>query len=393
MTILGSILFLVFVLSLLCGAHYAIYRYLIAFFGIERVRIRRVLLISTVPLALSFPVGAVSSHLWPNLATVALYGVGATWIGLAINLLMAVTLSWAAVGGFRLARREPPRRWIAGVMCTAALGYAALGVWNAYHPHVRHLEISLEGLPDSWKGKRIVHLSDVHLGHLLGLGFWDRVIRLTNEQHPEAVLITGDLFDGMGGDFPAFLPGLDRFETRHGVYFVSGNHEVYNREFDEQALVGRAAVQVIDHRVVDLDGLLFVGVGYPGLEGPTGQAFLDRYTELLGGDQPSILLFHTPTEIDLGEDDGEAHQPGVYFAPDVSNRCAVRLGIDLQLSGHTHAGQITPFGMLTRLIYRGREYGLHEEDGFQIYVSCGTGTWGPPMRTGRRSEVVVITLQ
>lgn len=108
---------------------------------------------------------------------------------------------------------------------------------------------------------------------------------------------------------------------------------------------------------------------------------------------PSILLFHTPTSILKERKDEIAEHFETYWMPDTSCVLNRKLGIDLQLSGHTHAGQIFPFGILTHFIYQGRDYGLFQDGPFQLYVSSGIGTFGPPMRTAGRSEIVAITLR
>ena len=97
---------------------------------------------------------------------------------------------------------------------------------------------------------------------------------------------------------------------------------------------------------------------------------------------------------DLRPDEGRAEEhSATYWAPDTSCELNRELGVDLQLSGHSHAGQVFPFGLLARLIYKGRHKGLHRDGPFQLYVSSGTGTFGPPMRTAGRSEIVAITLK
>ena len=121
-----------------------------------------------------------------------------------------------------------------------------------------------------------------------------------------------------------------------------------------------------------------------------GQRRLHRHD--LAVEKPSILLFHTPTNADqMGNNKVEQHF-STYWRPDTSCSLSKALGIDLQLSGHTHAGQFFPFTLATRLIYGGRDRGLHTDGVFNLYTSRGTGTWGPPLRTGGPGEITVITL-
>jgi predicted MPP superfamily phosphohydrolase len=103
-------------------------------------------------------------------------------------------------------------------------------------------------------------------------------------------------------------------------------------------------------------------------------------------------MYHTPTNIADGQTGRTNQHQSIYWSLDTNTTLAKKAGIDLQLSGHTHHGQLFPFGYLTRRIYAGRDYGLHKDGTFQLYVSSGTGTWGPPIRTGSVSEIVAIEL-
>jgi hypothetical protein len=201
------------------------------------------------------------------------------------------------------------------------------------------------------------------------------------------VLITGDLFDGLGGDYPSFVDAIDTIEAVRGVFFVFGNHEIYSQT---EPVLDRLKLRVLRDEVVVVDGLQIVGVGYPGL---SDEEELARLRKELSDEMPSILLFHTPTDIVQRGEDIMARQFATYWGPDTSCTLNRELGIDLQLSGHAHAGQVFPFGLFTRLIYKGRDRGLHRDGSYHLYVSDGTGTFGPPMRTAGRSEIVAITLR
>ena len=109
-------------------------------------------------------------------------------------------------------------------------------------------------------------------------------------------------------------------------------------------------------------------------------------------EKPGILLYHTPTNIQAHFSDRAGQQTGTYWRPDTRTTFAKSMGIDLQLSGHTHGGQFFPFTLITHLIYGGYDRGLHREEDFQIYITSGAGTWGPPMRVACPPEIPVITL-
>ena len=152
---------------------------------------------------------------------------------------------------------------------------------------------------------------------------------------------------------------------------MTGNHEIYLGAERALAVARRAGIRVLEDEMTVIDGLQIVGVGYPRRGEPKDNAAAVRGIAGFDPGRPSILLYHSPVQI-----------PEVKAA-----------GVRLQISGHTHHGQIFPVGWLTRLIY-GRYYrGLNEEDGIAVYTSPGTGAWGPAMRTGNTPEVTVIRLK
>ena len=144
--------------------------------------------------------------------------------------------------------------------------------------------------------------------------------------------------------------------------------------------------------MVDIDGLQIIGISYPGIGSAKEIRGLAKLHQDTTNDKSRILLFHTPTNISPQSSDSFHSHFATYWVPDTTFSLAKQLGVDLQLSGHTHAGQIFPFGYLTKLIYKGYDYGLHYLDGFAIYTTSGVGTWGPPMRTGNKPEIVEIKL-
>jgi len=156
-----------------------------------------------------------------------------------------------------------------------------------------------------------------------------------------------------------------------GVYFVTGNHEVYLGVENAKEALESVNVKVLDNEMVDIDGLQIVGISFSKMFGVE-----DLKQKILGiknydPNEASILLYHSPQ----GIEDAKA------------------AGIDLQLSGHTHKGQMIPFPFITSAIFGKYYYGLTTEGNYSIYTSSGVGTWGPMMRTSGKSEIVVVTLK
>jgi hypothetical protein len=245
-----------------------------------------------------------------------------------------------------------------------------LGVYRAMVPAITEYEVKIKNLPDAWDGKTIVQISDVHLGPVYRKNFFNRVIDKINALDPEAVFITGDLFDGMEAEFSWLNHPLNRIKTKQGTYYGFGNHDLYLGFNQAVKLLEGNPVIVLNNEMKIVNGLQIIGINY------SFQTNFDLEREILkqvGYDvlKPSLLLFHTPKNIPL----------------------AKSAGIDLQLSGHTHDGQIFPFNFLAKWAHNGYGYGFFEEGDFSLIVNGGVGTWGPPMRTAARSEIVKIVLR
>lgn len=391
--ILKLILLIGVVLGLLFGAHYLIYATIVRFLSLTSPAVRASLFGTMFLLALSLPAAAILVNLWENSVTRWTYALAATWMGLLVNLLLAALLSWLVLWISRATSWTPSPRWIVTVAAAAAVVYSGYGMYRAFFPRLHRIEVSIKDLPKRWRDKQIVQLSDLHLGCINRIGFLDRVVQQVNSVDAELVLITGDLFDGMGGDFPAFIGSINNLRARQGVFFVHGNHETYNEPSRIGRVLEQTHLRVLENEVVDVDGLQLVGINYPGLTGEEGRVSYERLRVDLSQAKPSILLFHTPTNFDQQENGRAEQHFTTYWVPDTSCAASKKLGVDLQLSGHTHAGQIFPFVLLSAMIYKGRDQGLHSDGTFHLYTSSGTGTWGPPMRTASRSEIVVIRLK
>jgi hypothetical protein len=214
-------------------------------------------------------------------------------------------------------------------------------------------------------------LSDVHLGHIYREKFIKKVVEKVNSQEPEMVLITGDLFDGMDGNLAPIIQPLEDIRAKAETFFVIGNHETYLGLDNVFREIKNTPLRILRDEVVDINGLKLIGIGYPDRgEKKDIVTVLESLKKDYFG-KPNILLFHTPVAISQIKD----------------------LGINLELCGHTHRGQIFPFNLITNLLYRGYDYGLFSMGEYTLYTSNGVGTWGPAMRLGNNPEIVVITLK
>lgn len=385
-------LFLAVFLTLTCAAHFSLYRFALRSLAIAHPTAKMILLAAFSLLAVSF-MAAFFLLRWTQAPwAVGFYRFAAVWFALSIKLVLAVAAAWLLYGLLRLFGGPAAAfRFLAAGCLALALVWAAYGFWSAFHPIITQVEVRLERLPERWRNRIIVQLSDVHLGHFHTPASLERLAARINSIGPDLVVITGDLFDGMSDGGTEFVEPLKQLSAGFGVLFVTGNHEGYAGLRRCLEFVEKAGIRVLFNEVVDVDGLSVMGIAYPGIRDRSEIRGLDRVLDHSNPQRPLILLFHTPA--DIRQDGTQDRRTTTYWRPDTSFALSKELGVSLQLSGHTHKGQIFPFGYLTGWIYNGWDSGLHSEDGFSLYTSSGVGTWGPPMRTGTAPEIAVITLK
>jgi len=215
----------------------------------------------------------------------------------------------------------------------------------------------------------IAHLSDLHLGAMTSVKWLNKVVSQVNSLEADIVVITGDMVDDTYGEMAKFIPAFKTLKTKYGIYAISGNHEYYQGIEHFTRFCQEAGIIAADGQFLAVaEGVNLVGLGGRITEiGPEAE---EKIQELLNAAKPkdyNILLIHQPVGFEK----------------------TARLGVDLQLSGHTHQGQILPFNIFVYLFYR-YVYGLHALGDSRIYISSGTGTWGPPLRLGSNSEIVRI---
>ncbi len=385
---IGILLFILPLLAGVFGTHYILYVTVARFFPLPSLSAKLLVFLVPLGLTLSLVFSALLLHLHRNFVTITYSVFSAVWVGFFIHLVMATGLVWIVYLVGRLIGHLPDMKVVCAAASVLAIVATAYGVWNAASPSLKKIDVEIAELPDNWKGRKVVHLADLHLGTIRGTGYLDELVKQVNGQEPGLILITGDLFDGMGQMPERFVEGLNRFEAARGVLFATGNHEGYADLDRCLAVLARTHIKVLDNEVVDIDGLQIVGVSFPEEEG-SGKARDFNIDPA----RPAILLYHTPTDVEQPSKGRKLQQNRTYFAPDTDFKFAHRHGIDLQLSGHTHQGQFFPFTLVTRLIYGPYHYGLHRQKELQVYTTSGTGTWGPPIRTASKSEVVVIALR
>lgn len=252
-----------------------------------------------------------------------------------------------------------------------AVGVTGYGVKTALGgPQIARVQVPLAKLPRAMDGTRLAVVSDIHLGPLTGMNHARRIVDVINSVQADIVCVVGDLVDGSVAELGRFAAPLAEIQSRQGAYFVTGNHEYYSGFEEWVDEVARLNIRPLRNERLELGGLDLAGVndlgGADAGDPPDfAKALGDRDTA-----RPVVLM---------------AHQPAAVHD-------AAPFGVDLQVSGHTHGGQMAPFNLLVGL-EQPVVSGLGSVDGVPVYVTNGAGFWGPPVRVGAPPQVSVIELR
>lgn len=259
----------------------------------------------------------------------------------------------------------------------ATLLTSLIGFWQATSgPIVRKIDVSLKNLPAGFDGFTIAQISDLHVGPTIKKSYAEKVVEQVNGLKPDLIALTGDFIDGKVEDLAGDIAPIARLRAPNGVYYITGNHEYYwgALEWMNHFKTLGAHVLANSHDIVRKgnDAIIVAGVtDYSTIHmGASVACNPAKSIEGAPGGLVKILL---------------AHQPVTY-------KMAEKAGFNLQLSGHTHAGQYFPFSVLIRFFQKFYK-GLNRYKDLLIYVNSGTGYWGPPLRTGAPAEITLLTLR
>ncbi len=245
-------------------------------------------------------------------------------------------------------------------------------LYNASLPvRVNEYKVPLDGLPVELDGFSIVHLADLHLSRLKDVQWLQDIVKKVNESNPDLIVITGDLIDESAAHLAVFEDSLKELKSKYGVIAVPGNHEYYAGIKTMKDLCRKTGIKLLINEKTTVAGRLDV-IGLDDNEGRSFSDPMDIIAPLLANSDksnPAILLYHRPRSFEK----------------------AAETGIDVQLSAHTHMGQIPPIDFIVWILFKYR-WGLYTYGSSFIHATSGTGTWGPPMRLFSHSEIAVIRL-
>jgi len=333
-------------------------------------------------LSFSYIFSRFSERFLPTVLYEGLTLIGAYWLAFMWYFLLAIATfdllrlfdRWLRLVPVDIKQNLNPALGLAvAVLVVGIVGY---GAWNARHPQVNHYDLTIAKQAGPLKQLHVVMVSDIHLGTIVHNGNLTKMVNIVNELKPDLVLFAGDVFDENieSSNKQQVSDTFRKLSAPYGVFAVLGNHEYIGGNAEEAMdYLGEAGVKVLRDSSLEIAGS-FNLVGRDDRSGAryNGVPRQDLKTLMQGVDRdlPIILIDHQPSQLE---------EP-------------VGQGVDLQLSGHTHSGQLFPIQFITHRIFE-KDWGYLRKSDFQLIVSSGYGTWGPPIRVGNNPEVVDIMIK
>ncbi len=333
---------------------------------------------------LAFPVGRILNARFHTHLIEGLVSLGSYHLALMLYLFLFISIKdiirWLArIAGAQVA----PSSWLSIshpgsflVIVGLSLLVVILGHLNAINPRLRELNIKIEKKIPAGSELRAVLISDIHLGIINRSSRLEKLVERVNELRPDVVFFAGDIVDeGVSQEEEEKMVGLLRkLQSPLGLYACPGNHEYYGGFLRNISYLEKAGVTVLLDRAVRVNGWFYV-IGrkdWAALRSGQKRLSLEEIMNRDGVDRawPVVVLDHQPLYLDE----------------------AAESGVDLQLSGHTHAGQLFPLDIINRFVYE-KNWGYLKKGTTHFYVSSGSGTWGPAVRTGSRSEIILLRLR
>lgn len=301
-----------------------------------------------------------------------------TFLGLSFFVFFIAIFYSIIVLPLKFAKFDPQRReFLKKIIDFSTIVAGLLAIIDGFYsalkaPKITNLDIFIKNLQNELA---IVQICDLHIGSFLGRDFLKKIILQINALKPDIVAITGDLIDFEPSKISEILSPLNDIKSKFGTFFVPGNHEYYAGIENVLKNLKSLNLQVLSNQSVKVGGVNLVGLfDFMGLKMNICKPDANLAMQNIDENLPTILLTHQPKTLDI-----------------LSKNQLSK--INLALLGHTHAGQIFPFHIFVKLANNGYLYGLYKKDNTQIYVSSGTGFWGPPIRFLSQSEIVKINLK
>lgn len=309
-------------------------------------------------LSFSYPLTVMFERYKPMFLTKVFYRIASAWIGIAFFSTIIFIIY-----GFSDLFFEFDSRIGSTVALSFIFIFSAIALINGKKLAINLIDVKIKGLK---KELKIVHLSDLHIGAIHRKKYLERVVKETNLLNSDFVVVTGDLFDGSSLVDKNILSPINKINCP--VYFIIGNHEIYEGLDKVIPIIKTTKMKLIRNTKCKFKNINLIGIDYSESVKKAYEK-LDRIST--EKNRTNILLYHAP----------------IFKLKDLEKK-----GISLHLAGHTHYGQIFPLNLLVSLIYPYAK-GLYTSGNSSVFVSVGTGTWGPPMRIGSSNEINLINLK
>lgn len=379
---IGFIVVFTLIIGIYSLLNYYIIRNGLPLFGHSNTS-RKIFIWTIVFLAAAFIVGRFTERISVNLFSTTLIWIGSFWLAIMVYLVLQLALIDLVRGIDRLFHFLPDilthdpvltRKVLSAVVISITLLVVAIGHLNTWFPVVKKVDLTINKKAGHLKSLHIVAFSDVHLGTIIEKRHLKGIVQQVNELNPDIILIPGDIIDE---DIAPVIHSnvgeyLTQLKAKYGVYGVTGNHEYIGGVDKARSYLTDHNIQVLSDTALLIDNSFYI----VGREDLTIRQFtnnrrkpLNQIMEEVDTRFPVVLLDHQPLGLQQAE----------------------QAGIDLQLSGHTHHGQLWPFQWITQAVFEVSS-GLLKKGDTHVLVSSGIGGWGPPVRTNSRPEILDITL-
>jgi hypothetical protein len=363
--IIGIVLFIIVLLS-----EYLTYASLHTAGILKSSKIEVFIMVIGILLPLAFIVSMLYSYKHYSVFNSWVNSISSVWLGLVFYIFIASLVVFILIMLNYYFNLQIPIKIISSILLVLTIALVAYGIINACNPRIVRWDINSTQLSKDWANKKIVIISDVHLGSVRREGFLKNVLEKINKENPDVVFILGDLIDGSSFPYDKWLQQFSILKPQFGILYVEGNHEKFNQEYDKFKSQIPSFINNLSDKKIIINNTQIVGLDYKMNE---SQYDINKKLESLGynQDEPSIVLMHDPKNTEY-----------------LSNE-----KVSLVLSGHTHGGQLFPFTILVKDIYKKYTHGISYTDKTASLTSYGVGTSIIPMRIGTIPEIIVLNIK
>lgn len=363
--IIGIILFLI-----TCASEYLTYASLHTAGLIKSTKVEVILMSLGVIFPIIFIITMVHSYKHFSLLNAWLNTISAVWLGIVLYIFIASLVVFVLIMINSYIGFQIPLQLISSILIVLTLSLVTFGIINAHNPRIVRWTIASEKLAPNWSNKKIVIISDVHLGTARGERFLKNIVRKIDAEKPDIVFILGDLIDGSSFPYQKWLSQFNTLKPELGIQYIEGNHEKYSQEYEKFKSELPVSLNNLTDKKVIINGTQIIGLNYAESYRP-GDINKELASLDYNASQPNIILMHNPKNV-----------------PDLATE-----GANLVLSGHTHGGQLFPFSLLVKSIYKQYTHGVSYTKDTASLTSDGVGTSILPMRVGTIPEIIVLTIE